>query len=61
MARLIKPLVLVAVLAGIALGLYLLSPRHADSMTEARAAIARHDFADARRILDEHLVRKSRR
>jgi tetratricopeptide (TPR) repeat protein len=57
MARLIKPLILVAVLAGIALGLYLLSPRHAVSMTEARAAIARRDFADARRILDEHLAR----
>jgi tetratricopeptide (TPR) repeat protein len=62
MRSLVKPVLFLAVLVGVPLGLYLLVPKsgRADHLAGARAAIDRRDFATARRELDEHLARNPR-
>lgn len=57
MSRLVKPLILVAIVAGAAVCLSFLAPRRVDPLADARAAIERRDFGEAGRLLDDHLKR----
>jgi tetratricopeptide (TPR) repeat protein len=59
MGRLLKPVLLVAAVAGAGAALYWLAPGRTDPLAGARAAIDRRDFAGALRELDAHLARNS--
>jgi tetratricopeptide (TPR) repeat protein len=60
MRRLLIPTALLTLLFAVSFGLYWLSPGRADPLGSAREAIARRDFAAARRELDDYLARNPR-